>query len=78
MSECKTYVVAIEERELILTALGELDKVLCVGVKVWPMNSTPTGDFAYIRKDNSSGICNSFVGKEGDNSAIGLFLTFIK
>jgi len=60
--------LALEETELILTALGELDEVLCIGVKVWPQNSTPTGDFAFIRKDVSSGICNSEVGKEGNLS----------
>jgi len=56
----------MEETELILTALGELDKVLCVGVHVWPQNSTPTGDFVFYRKDISSPKCSSNVGQKGN------------
>jgi len=42
----------------------DLHKILCVGVYLWPKNSSPTGDYVFIEKDTASPSCYSQVGKQ--------------
>jgi len=56
---------AFEEEAVINSALYELDNILCVGVFVWPKDSEPIGDFAFIKKDTTSSQCSSRIGKQG-------------
>jgi len=57
---------AFEEEAVINSSLYDLDNILCVGVFVWPQDSEPIGDFAFIKKDTTSSRCSSKVGKQGN------------
>ncbi|CAL8091364.1 unnamed protein product [Orchesella dallaii] len=61
---------SINERTLINNAMYRLAQVLpCVRFGIWPIGSTPTGDYVHIRKLSG---CSAVVGKQGGSQHMSL------
>ncbi|ODM97920.1 Zinc metalloproteinase nas-14 [Orchesella cincta] len=56
---------SVEELFNVENVMWNLSQILpCIPFKIWPSNSTPSGDYVHIIRGNSNG-CSSYVGKQG-------------